>query len=159
MKQTRTVSVTLRDLEGRTLFFSAAVEDARRAGACRDAGGSESQAASVLAGDSFVGEHPPLLISGALARDLSGERTPPPRVEKPVGAIVHSPEWLDWVFAYHPPSDAERLAYEQLRRSAKQFATDIVALTPACADRAAALRLVREAVMTANAAIALQGAV
>lgn len=32
----------------------------------------------------------------------------------------------------------------------------IVATTPACADQSAALRAVREAVMTANAAIALE---
>jgi hypothetical protein len=39
------------------------------------------------------------------------------------------------------------------------YAGVLVANTPKCADQSAAIRLVREAVMTANAAIALKGIV
>ena len=42
---------------------------------------------------------------------------------------------------------------------AKEFAGVLYANTPGCADKTAALRKVREAVMTANAAIALKGLV
>ena len=64
---------------------------------------------------------------------------------------------LDNIFTYHAPSPDDRVAYEKLRNSAKQFAHAIVELTPPCADQSAAIRHVREAVMTANAAIALKG--
>ncbi len=68
-------------------------------------------------------------------------------------------EWLDDVFTYHAPEPDQIPKYEALRSAAKQFAEVIVANTPACADQSAALRLVREAVMTANASVALKGRV
>ena len=46
-----------------------------------------------------------------------------------------------------------------IRAGAKDFAQDILENTPSCADQSAAIRHLREAVMTANAAIALKGAV
>ena len=64
---------------------------------------------------------------------------------------------LDNIFKYHQPTADDTVAYEKLRSSAKQFAQAIVELTPECADQTAAIRKVREAVMTANAAIALKG--
>jgi hypothetical protein len=64
---------------------------------------------------------------------------------------------LDNIFKYHAPSTDDTVAYEKLRNSAKQFAQAIIELTPACADQTAAIRKVREAVMTANVAIALKG--
>jgi hypothetical protein len=66
---------------------------------------------------------------------------------------------LDEIFQYHAPDADQQVAYEKLRASAKAFATAILDLTPQCADQSAAIRLVREAVMTANAAIALHGLV
>lgn len=68
-------------------------------------------------------------------------------------------EKLDDIFRYHAPSSDDTVAYEKLRASAKDFAKAIIDLTPACADQTAAVRLVREAVMTANSAIALKGLV
>jgi hypothetical protein len=68
-------------------------------------------------------------------------------------------EKLDEIFKYHAPDSDQQVAYEKLRTEAKQFAKAIIELTPACADQTAAIRLVREAVMTANAAIALRGLV
>lgn len=64
---------------------------------------------------------------------------------------------LDHIFSYHAPTADKLVAYEKLRSSAKDFAKAIVELTPTCADQTAAIRHVREAVMTANAAIALDG--
>jgi len=64
---------------------------------------------------------------------------------------------LDHVFSYHSPTPAKAENYEELRASAKDFAATIQRLCPDCADQSAAIRLVREALMTANAAIALDG--
>ena len=61
------------------------------------------------------------------------------------------------IFQYHSPSPFQQKAYETIREAAKHFAAVLIANTPACPDRTAALRKVREAVMTANAAIALDG--
>lgn len=66
---------------------------------------------------------------------------------------------IDQVFTYQPPTPDDRVAYEKLRSSARDFASAILELTPSCADQQAAIRLVREAVMTANVAIALRGLV
>jgi len=63
---------------------------------------------------------------------------------------------LDNFFRYHPPQDDQIGKYETLRAAAHDFAIAILALTPACADQTAAIRKVREAVMTANAAIACE---
>jgi hypothetical protein len=64
---------------------------------------------------------------------------------------------LDHVFKYHAPSQEQQAAYQELRESAKDLAATIQRLVPECADRWAAIRHVREAVMTANAGIALGG--
>jgi hypothetical protein len=63
-------------------------------------------------------------------------------------------ENLDDVFTYH--ADARRnIHYEKIRDSAKEFARAILENSPDCADKSVALRKVREAVMAANAAVAL----
>jgi hypothetical protein len=64
---------------------------------------------------------------------------------------------LDHVFSYHAPTPFQQTQYEVIRAAAKTLAAVIEANTPRCADRQAAIRHVREAVMTANAAIALRG--
>lgn len=61
---------------------------------------------------------------------------------------------LDNLFAYHAPRDDQVQRYDQLREAAKAFAATILDLTPPGADQSAAVRKVREAVYTANAAIA-----
>lgn len=64
---------------------------------------------------------------------------------------------VDDVFEYHAPKDLEtRGKYAYLRRSAKHFALEILRVCPPCADRTAAIRKLRETLMTANAAIALE---
>jgi hypothetical protein len=64
---------------------------------------------------------------------------------------------LDHIFKYHAPKEGQTDKYVELRDAAKAFAEVIVKNTPECADQSAAIRHVREAVMTANAAIALEG--
>lgn len=57
-------------------------------------------------------------------------------------------------FQYHPPVGNQAARHEEVKRSAGQFARHIIALAPPGPDRTAALRKVREAMMTASAAIA-----
>ena len=64
---------------------------------------------------------------------------------------------IENIFTYHSPSADQLPKYEAIRAKAKELGHVIVANTPASADQTAAIRLLREAVMTANASIALQG--
>ncbi len=66
---------------------------------------------------------------------------------------------LDDVFSYHKPDLDDLAKYHTLREAAKVFAQVVLDNTPNCADRFAAIRKIREAVMTANAAVALKGRV
>ena len=61
---------------------------------------------------------------------------------------------IDNWFKYHAPTDDQKNRYAKIRAEARHFAHVVQKLTPACADQTAALRKIREAVMTANAAIA-----
>jgi hypothetical protein len=64
---------------------------------------------------------------------------------------------LDHVFSYHTPNDLQQQQLKELRAAGKHLAEVILNSTPVGADQQAALRKVREAVMTANAAVALGG--
>ncbi len=64
-------------------------------------------------------------------------------------------EALDSLFTYHPPSAEDVEKYTILRTSAQRFAEKVLLNCPPCADRSAAIRSIRDALMTANAAIAL----
>jgi len=66
---------------------------------------------------------------------------------------------VDDVFTYHAPSAEQVVAYGAVQEHAKALAHVILKQVPACGDQQAALRLLRESVMTANAAIALGGEV
>lgn len=61
---------------------------------------------------------------------------------------------IDNWFTYHSPTANQIPKYEEIRNAAKQLAEVIIENTPSSADQTAAIRKVREAVMTANAAIA-----
>lgn len=63
---------------------------------------------------------------------------------------------LDAWFTYHAPRGDQPARYVAIRDAAKVFAQVLVDNAPAGADLTAALRKVREAVMTANAAIACE---
>jgi hypothetical protein len=57
-------------------------------------------------------------------------------------------------FQYHGPNHIQTKQYETIRAAARHLAGVIVANTPTSADQTAAIRKLREAVMTANASIA-----
>lgn len=64
---------------------------------------------------------------------------------------------LDHIFQYHAPSGNQLSAYANVRAAARAFAKVVLINTPPGSDQTAAIRRIREAVMTANAAIALDG--
>lgn len=64
---------------------------------------------------------------------------------------------IDHIFKYHAPKSDQIDKYQTIRDGAKAFAEIVIANTPASADQTAAIRKLRECVMTANAAIALDG--
>ena len=67
-------------------------------------------------------------------------------------------EMLDNWFSYHAPKCTSQIdKYTIIREAGKKFAHAIRGNTPPSADQTAAIRKVREAVMTANAAIACGG--
>ena len=66
---------------------------------------------------------------------------------------------LEEVFTYHAPSEEQIKSMAKIRQFALDLADTILDECPACADRTTAIRKVREAVMTANAAIVLKGIV
>ena len=57
-------------------------------------------------------------------------------------------------FTYHAPTPEQKIKYEAIRNAAKRLAHVLLDCTPPSADQSAAMRLLRECVMTANAAIA-----
>ena len=60
-------------------------------------------------------------------------------------------------FKYHAPNAETLPKYAAINQAAKNFAEVILANCPRGADRSAAIRLLRDARMTANAAVALNG--
>lgn len=68
-----------------------------------------------------------------------------------------TPDVIADIFTYHAPSPDQLPKYEAIRTAAREFAQVLISNTPASADQTAAIRLLREAVMTANQAIATGG--
>ena len=64
---------------------------------------------------------------------------------------------IEDVFSYHAPTLAQQEALVAVRTTAKEMAEVILNRVPDSADRSAAFRLLRECVMTSNAAIVLEG--
>jgi hypothetical protein len=60
------------------------------------------------------------------------------------------------LFTYHAPKPGQPERYEAIRSAARNLATVIVENTPSSADQSAAIRYLRECVMTANASIAME---
>jgi hypothetical protein len=63
----------------------------------------------------------------------------------------------DYVFSHHSATPEKLKHHDAVHAGAKAFAEIILTHTPASADQTTALRLLREATMMANAAIALDG--
>lgn len=57
-------------------------------------------------------------------------------------------------FTYHKPEGTQPVRYEMIREAARKLAMLILENTPSNPDQTAAIRKLRECVMTANAAIA-----
>lgn len=66
---------------------------------------------------------------------------------------------IEDLFTYHSPTADQPKRYEDLRHAARHLAYAIDNLCPDGPDKTAAIRKLREAVMTANASIALEGCV
>jgi hypothetical protein len=64
---------------------------------------------------------------------------------------------LKRIFSYHPPTGDQPARYEAIRAGALAFVLLLDEHVPDCADKSAAIRHLRECVMTANAAVALGG--
>ena len=62
---------------------------------------------------------------------------------------------IEEYFTYHAPNKDQIERYAVLRDAAKEFAKVLVEQTPESADQTYAMRLLRQAVMTANQSIAL----
>ena len=80
-----------------------------------------------------------------------------PQAPNPTNAPPPQPtdkERLDAWFTWHPPTEAQKVSYGKINAAARVLAQVIIEETPVCADQSAAIRKVREARMTANAAIA-----
>ena len=60
-------------------------------------------------------------------------------------------------FKYHPPTGETLPKFAAINQAAKNFAEIVLANCPPSGDRSAAIRLIRDARMTANASIALNG--
>lgn len=63
---------------------------------------------------------------------------------------------LSDVFSYHAPKGDQQDRYVKIREAAKAFALVVLENTPKSADQTDAIRKIREAVMVANASIALE---
>jgi alkanesulfonate monooxygenase SsuD/methylene tetrahydromethanopterin reductase-like flavin-dependent oxidoreductase (luciferase family) len=68
-----------------------------------------------------------------------------------------SQEQIDNWFTFHSPTPEQLTQYKAIRDNAGTLASIIVEACPECADTTAAIRKLREVVMTANAAIACGG--
>jgi hypothetical protein len=88
---------------------------------------------------------------------MADQTNPAPLPQGEVALSTADQAWLDDVFRYHAPEPDQIPVYHALREAAKAHASVILRLVPACADRSAALRSIREAGMTANAAVARKG--
>ena len=63
----------------------------------------------------------------------------------------------EYVFSHHHATPEKLKQYEAIHEAAKAFATVVLQNVPPCSDRNATLQLLREAAMTACAAISLEG--
>jgi hypothetical protein len=70
---------------------------------------------------------------------------------------ISDDELLNEIFRYHAPDKFAAQKYENIREAARHFAKVLLMNVPPGADRTCALRHVRDAVMTANSGVALNG--
>lgn len=66
-------------------------------------------------------------------------------------------EILAELFSYHPPTPKTLPKFSAINQAAKNFAEVVLQNCPPSADRAIVIRLIQDARMTANRAVALNG--
>jgi len=70
---------------------------------------------------------------------------------------MESVDYLMLYFNYHPPLPEQIPLYAKLRNGALEFAKIVIDCCPEGDDKQEAIRLIRHAVMIANASIACEG--
>lgn len=70
--------------------------------------------------------------------------------------VITKAKLENW-FSHHAPTEEQVPRFQAIRNAGLNLAEVIVLNTPPSEDQSAAVRLVREAVMTANSAIACEG--
>jgi hypothetical protein len=70
---------------------------------------------------------------------------------------LSSDEIVEQLFTYNSPDPGMVERMQEIREIARLLAKAILRNSPRCADQSAAIRLLRESVMTINAAIVLHG--
>ena len=84
---------------------------------------------------------------------------PSVRTNKKQRSKKMNPDYIEEAFTYHAPTEDQIESMKQIRNIAMDLAHTIVRECPESADRSAALRKLREVVMTANASIVLEGVI
>lgn len=64
---------------------------------------------------------------------------------------------IDQVFAFHPATEKTGPVHDEVRRVCREAAHELEALTPPSPEQTLALRKLQEAMMHANAAVAIHG--
>jgi hypothetical protein len=72
-------------------------------------------------------------------------------------SVMTDAQTLAELFKYHAPNESTLPKYSAINQAAKNFAEIVLQNCPPSADRSAAIRLIRDARMTANASVALNG--
>ena len=62
---------------------------------------------------------------------------------------------IDNIFTYHKPKDGQPAKYEYIREVGKQLAMAVIESCPESREKSTAITKIQEAVMWANAAIAI----
>jgi hypothetical protein len=96
----------------------------------------------------------PKSFLGQLGLEADAQRAQKERNMPP--SVLFTQQALDHLFTYHAPHGNQPERYQSIRAAARIFAEVIVLNTPVGADQSAAIRHVRDAMMTANAAVALE---
>ena len=101
---------------------------------------------------------PPIAGAGAPSTE-GGNAEPRPSDKRPFQQPFDrmSTLGLEETFTYHAPDPALLEHYEAIRSAALVFAMVLAQHVPHCGDKVVAIRHVRDAVMNANAAVALRG--
>jgi hypothetical protein len=100
---------------------------------------------------------PPRHIREAMDREMREKDRYADYVESGTVRAMTDSEILAELFRYHPPTIENLPKFAAINQAAKNFAEILLQNCPPCADRSAAIRLIRDARMTANAAVALNG--